>query len=347
MKKQLIFLCIPFIILTACPGQNTGSSRSAPEQLVLVSWNVQNIFDGHDDGTEYPDFDPGEGAWNEELYSRRLENAGKVLRAVNGGEGADIIILEEIENRRVLRDLRTGPLAGMGYRYEYITDNAGQAIQIGVLSRYQAAGVSSFYPGSFRETPLRQILELRLELGGETLYLFCNHWKSRRGGEEETEPGRIRSSSLLEIRFRRLLLQDPDTLIILAGDLNECWDEYSGAYQTALMPADAAVSPEGSLFVTDLPAETGLSASRVTLYSPWPGSLLPGSYRYRDRWETIDHFLLAPGLFSGNGWEFRDFSVFAYPEAVNDQGYPFRWITDYGTGYSDHLTVVLILGHLE
>ena len=35
-------------------------------ELKIASFNVQNLFDGKDDGTEYADFEIGRGSWSEQ-----------------------------------------------------------------------------------------------------------------------------------------------------------------------------------------------------------------------------------------------------------------------------------------
>ena len=79
----------------------------------VASWNVQNLFDGIDNGTEYSEFDPEDGEWTDELYRIRLEKTAEILLSLCSG-GPDLIILQEVENQNVLEDLAAGPLSAKG-----------------------------------------------------------------------------------------------------------------------------------------------------------------------------------------------------------------------------------------
>lgn len=88
----------------------------------------------------------------------------------------------------------------------------------------------------------------------------------------------------------------------------------------------------------------------LILYSPWGtlgagGTKMPvseGSYWYHD-WETIDQFLLSPGMIDGKGLTFADFQVIRLPYLVDKYGHPAAWYSDRRSGYSDHLPVLLVL----
>jgi endonuclease/exonuclease/phosphatase family metal-dependent hydrolase len=81
----------------------------------------------------------------------------------------------------------------------------------------------------------------------------------------------------------------------------------------------------------------------TVLYSPWGKELQEGSYYYKNAWETIDHFLLTPSLFDGEGWDFDSSFVVKTEPFVNSQGYPNTYNPRTGNGLSDHLPLMLIL----
>jgi len=70
-------------------------------ELKIASFNVQNLFDGKDDGTEYADLKIGRGSWSEQKYERKLQEIANEISALN----ADILGLQEIENEAVLKAL--------------------------------------------------------------------------------------------------------------------------------------------------------------------------------------------------------------------------------------------------
>ena len=82
-------------------------------ELKIASFNVQNLFDGVNDGTEYADFEIGRGGWSEQKYERKLQAVADEISAFN----VDILGLQEIENEAVLKAL--AQKAGYGF-YKFL-----------------------------------------------------------------------------------------------------------------------------------------------------------------------------------------------------------------------------------
>ena len=53
-----------------------------PDEITVISWNVCNLFDSTDNGTEYAEFDPSGDEWGRELYLLRLNNTASVLNSI-------------------------------------------------------------------------------------------------------------------------------------------------------------------------------------------------------------------------------------------------------------------------
>jgi hypothetical protein len=200
-----------------------------------------------------------------------------------------------------------------------------------------------------------------VEAGGASVALFICHWKSKLGGDEETEDLRRASARLLLRRLREIEVEAPGTPVIIMGDLNENHDEYyrqAGRYISALLPDDPRAAEHAGLYKnsgtvhaaqTDFlvltgvkPPQTSFFAEEViALYSPWGKELKNGSYFYKNDWETIDHFLLSAALFDGRGWDFNDCEVINAVPFVNPQGTPNIYNAHTGGGLSDHLPLLL------
>ena len=315
-----------------------------------MSYNIQNIFDDSDNGTEYHEFDPSGGEWGTSQYHTRLFNLSEVIRRSVSG-GPDVIALQEIENSRVAKDLVEGYLKGMGYNYLIVTDIEDSAIQLGFISRLEIDGIRVHQILLNGKTAGRPILEVSIVTDSGILHVFNNHWKSKLGGAEETEPARIAAGTALKRRILELSASDSSTEIIVLGDLNENWDEYrlnDGDYITALMPLEDAVSLDdtGPILITGIKEECDpfIKQESIILYSPWcTDSEEPGTYVYNDIWKTIDHILLSPGMFNGKGFEYESFLVFKDNFLLNTWGYPLGWRTETGYGYSDHLPILLVV----
>ena len=73
-------------------------------EISIATYNVQNLFDCKDDGSEYPDFKSSTSKWDCEAAISKLKRTRQVIDAIN----TDIIALEEVENEQVLRALVGG-----------------------------------------------------------------------------------------------------------------------------------------------------------------------------------------------------------------------------------------------
>jgi len=372
-----VFLLI-WSIATLCVGCRCSlGTLGASREIVIVSYNVHNLFDAEESGREYPEFRPSKGKWNADLYARRLDNTVTAIRAAvqgSGSRGADILCLQEVENEKVLADL-AAKFRKEGYRYWAMGGPEAAEIHSAVLSRLPIAAVHTHsIMDAWGFGPLRDILEVEFDTGlkddaGRLMVLVC-HWKSKREGAEQTETARRAAAALVARRVRQLSKERPGLPVVVCGDFNESPDEYlriGRKYPTALMPAHIDIPPasaEGEpLFVaegfeeaegdaestcnTDTSGDgstaagsTGASGiSRVVLYSPW--SELPGGFSiaYRTMREQFDGFLLNKALADRRGLEYAGFAVASDTRLMDAQGLPLEW--NGREGFSDHLPVRL------
>lgn len=333
-------------LLASCTGCSLGVIGTNGKELSILSYNVQNLFDDVSNGTEYREFDPSTGAWGTEVFHIKMQHIAEVLRSVRPG-GADVVVLVEVENENALAALNDTYLKGLGYSV-FAGESGRTAVTVGLLSRLPVREVRAHHLDSPRADQMRDILEAHLDYGSESVVLFANHWKSKLGGAQETESDRILAASFLTRRILALKEEEPAACVVLAGDLNECWNEYDQvdrAYRTALLPAEMhAAGPVRSLFVSGEGERAEISAERVVLYSPWGGAEPgAGSYYYHGGWETIDNLLLGPGFFDGVKLEYGGFAVVRPGFLLSDAGYPLSWNTERESGYSDHLPILLTL----
>ena len=343
--------------LTACGGCETGVGARAPAdspgRLTIAAWNVQALFDGKSDGTEYPDYSDSSG-WTDEKYRERLDRIGESVPLISKG-GPDILVLLETENAAVCDDLAAGPLFDFGYRWYARAGNPGAALGLSVFSRYPIVRTLVHGVVWLGDEAPRPILEVRVDAGGTPLAILVCHWKSKLGGEEETEPLRRAAASVVARRLEKLGLDEPGLDVLILGDLNENHDEFAlrgGRYPTALLPdteeAALASSIGGALLfplVVDGTAPPNAEKVKpgVPVYTPWPSSSWRGSYAYRGRWETIDHILANANLFDGGGWEYAAFRVADGRPMTNDAGFPSSYNPRTGVGLSDHLPLAVEL----
>jgi len=332
-------------------------SLSFHPKVTVMSYNVENLFDNVDNGTEYKEYDPGRGKWNSELFYKKLASISRVIKA-SSKKGPDIIALQEVENKNTLNKLVEGYLKNMNYNYIVIVPKSRLAANVGIISRYPVKQVHSYYVSSWGEYPVRNILEADISVNGRLLYLFDNHWKSKSGGKAVTEISRREAARVLIKRLKEIHTVNPNADIVVCGDFNDDIDEYITAgkkYETAFIPAAETVPEEyfkSSIFLSGIPEKLFVS-SRIILYDPWYELIRRlngkdvGSYVYRRKWETPDHILLSYGLFDNKGltYEPGNFRVMKNSFLLSpDTGYPKRWsFVKSREGYSDHLPLIIVL----
>jgi endonuclease/exonuclease/phosphatase family metal-dependent hydrolase len=365
----LPFMLLVFPLAVSCVGScdaypDTFSGKNA-SNLSVAAWNLQALFDGADDGVEYEEY-RGDNGWNEEKYLARLNNFSKAISSL-GKTGPDIIALIEVENAGALEKLAGEYLGGSDYRYSFFAGLSGYSLGLGVLSRYPFTKTLSHSSNMGGEILPRPVLEVTLEPEGQPMVIFICHWKSKLGGDENTESLRRTAARVILRRMRAIKAENEAMPILVLGDLNENYDEFArhdGALRSALMPD----SPEAAkLLGYDKEIEDGTEAARLAaqdffvlsaekppqssffygvdgiFYTPWGRELEKGSYYYSGDWETIDHLLLSRGFFDSDGWEFKGAAVADMEPFVNSRGEPNVYNTRTGSGLSDHLPLLLTL----
>jgi len=348
MKKTIftlsgIFLLL-FISCTAC-SLPFGDEKK-PSEIVILSWNVQNLFDDVTNGSEYDEFNPDGGSWNSDLFYKRLHRIKDVLD-VTLDDYPDIFLLQEVENLHTLNILNMEILDGY-YGWQLLIEDDQSSVHTAVLSKFPIQSVSILETGFRGLYRLRPVTEIHIDLEGVEFVIFNNHWKSKSGGSAATEEGRIKSAQILTERIGKLVAEDDGRLILAAGDFNENHDEYKKigrTYQTALIPEIESVPVEwtDSLYVTSKGKNSHSDGNRLVLFSPWYDVSSRGSYVYKSQWSKIDHFFLWKSFFDDIGYEYDSFTVLKDSILLNDYNYPARWDNLTGEGYSDHLPILLKL----
>ncbi len=370
MRTSFSLLALALAFFAGCQNACVGRGQS---QLAIMSYNVHNLFDATDAGSEYPEFKVAGGRWSEARYRSRLEDLAKVIKAADPArKGPDIVCLEEVENLAVLEALRSGPLKSSGYLEAILVPAPGQAVNCGILSRFpakralahglaqspRARAAEDVLPEEDPDVRGRYLLEASFTVEGRELTVFVCHWKSKLGGAEATEAERRQDGSMLAGRVAALLGADPLALLLACGDFNESPDEYLRAgrrYETGLLPwigggplspgAAAPLSPARGLrlYVAEDRMAAGLAPDgSPIMWSPW-ASASGWSYLNKGVGERIDGFLLAPGLLGKGGFSVSGFCAFDADFLKDGSGAPSPYSMTKGSGFSDHLPVLLTL----
>ena len=345
------FLAVVWI-LSGCAPQMWSRGQSAEiKPIVIMTWNVHNLFDGKDDGFEYAEFLQSAG-WSHEKYMNRINTISAAIKRLE--PLPDIILLQEIENHLILEDLTLA--MPRGYSWSHFANNPG-GIGLGILSRIPLDDVRTHSITVGGITTPRPVLETRvLTEQGDFIIMVC-HWKSKVGGVDVTEYNRRASARTILRRVQEIWESEPKLGIIIAGDLNVCHDDFFRRGMNvicSLLPDDpVCVEFVNSLGIEQKdfivisgnkpPLPVYFSDETVVFYSPWINELDNGSYLYRNNWETIDHFLVSGQFFETSNWLYDKTQVLDFEPFAGHQGTPVPYNPRTGMGLSDHLPLLLTL----
>ena len=312
----------------------------------MASWNVENLFDAEDDPNNTGDdpFTPGGWQhWSERRYQKKLSNLADALTAID----ADIVCLQEVENRRVLDDLTHVLRDDYGRDYPYIVHREGtdhRGIDNAILSRFPPADTRWITPVEEQ----RDIVIARFDSpAGAPLHLFVNHWKSRWGPREAADRMRMTQARAVRKEVQALLAADPDAAILLAGDFN---DDFDGPAIVKELGASSGTDPAGSK-----PALIPMVGLHGALDAELRGSLY---YRRGKVWNSFDQMIASRSMLdaktSRTGWRVKknSFEVVHLPMHVDADGLPkpFRYLKnkasgrkEFMEGYSDHFPIRVTL----
>ncbi len=312
------------IFFSAC-SQNGIFPHSDENRITIMTYNTQTFFDAIEDGSEFAEFTGPKTKWSLPVYESRLNRLCEAillcgqLSGMGSDRGPDIVVLQEIENDRVLHDVCNRlPRRGAYEWAAFVPGEKGNAFGSALLSRYPIESLT-VHSLSSEETALRPLLQMQLKIGNESLALFAVHWKSKTGDNEGFSL-RLEQEALLASRIETFNQTTPGIPFIVCGDFNQtraeftlletvpnCWDEW--------LPRCLSGACAG-------PA---------------------GSYYYNGEWETIDNIFYSPSLSDGTDLDFSSFQVAAQPPLIDQEGIPARFDLFSGKGYSDHLPLILEL----
>jgi predicted extracellular nuclease len=346
MTKYTFFLLAVLVFLGSC-ATNAQQTKYQPDKTAtFMFYNVENLFDTIDDPDIMDEeFTPeGSKQWNSKRYYEKLNNLSEVIGLVNTNEFPEFIAVSEVENEQVLLDLtKTGKLKNYDYKVVHHDSNDGRGIDVGMLYRADAFRLrhSELIPieidASLTKYPLREILYLNgMFENEEVFHIFVNHWKSRRGGEDQTEFMRVASAKTLRKKTDEIFEENSDAKIIIAGDMN---DE----------PENKSLSEtlDAKLMMSELQAK-GLF--NLMFMKSLNGQ---GTYSYRGQWNMLDNLIVSEALMNSDkgykvypdGGQILYHHKILYYNTKADDLTPNKTYggDNYYGGCSDHLPVYFIL----
>lgn len=271
-------------LLIACTPAPRASAQ--PQTLTVGAYNVRNFLDVFDD--PYSE--------DESVKVKPRDEIVAMAKAIKQLD-ADVVLFQELENEFVLQAMIDEFLPNEGYRHVAAQrTNSGRGINLGVISRFPITELRSYRfqtltnpaaPG--REWRFaRDLMRVTVDAGlDRPVDLFNVHLKSNRDGPDDPNSRLYRTAEAIRVKqiVREEIEQDPEALIVIAGDFNSNYETRPD--QPRPWPAMAhLMEPEadGSHLLTDVHAHLS-DEQRVTI---------PGDGRYPPA--TFDYILVSPAM---------------------------------------------------
>jgi hypothetical protein len=284
--------------------------------------------------------------YTSEVYLDKVQKLSSVISLIGtdiSPDGLSLMGCAEVENEGVLKDLVNSPkLKGRGYKIVHYDSPDLRGIDVGLLYNPKYFTVTSSEPlfvallDDDKKSPYytRDILFVSGLYAGEPMYVFVNHWPSRRGGEEASAPNRAIAAKVCKHKIDSITKINPDAKIIVMGDLN-----------------DDPVSPSVAV-VLNAKGEKE-KVKRGGLYNPWVDYFKQGigTLAYNDAWNLFDQIMISSAFISKThtGFFFKEADIFHKPwmeqASGKYKGYPKRTYdgNKYIGGYSDHFPTYIEL----
>lgn len=235
-------------------AETVSGKAKAANEISVMNFNVENLFDNiHDENRDDQTYLPLAQKqtsehkavcakitqiyyredclkldWSDEVVNTKLKNVSQIILGVDG-QGPDILVMEEVENDRILGRLNKEYLAKAGYQTQVLIEGPDErGIDIALLSRFPVVGTPELHkipyvPRNDNDkiwmARSRGILEVKLKLPNqETVTVFGAHFPSQANPRYWREQAVDSLSKLIAER-------EKTGMVIASGDLNITHDE--------------------------------------------------------------------------------------------------------------------------
>ena len=339
-REYFLGLLLVFVSISA-------SAQNQYKVMAIGFYNSENFFyPTHDSNKKDEDFTPdGTFHYTQDIYKQKVHNIATVIGKLGTDvtpDGAAIVGLAEVENDLVLSDLVSQPeLSGRHYKFAWFYTSDERGISTALLYNPKYLNVLKSEPVHVpterfpQKRPTRDILHVYGVLGGDTVHIFVNHWPSKSGGEAASAPGRMLAATILKRLVDSLNTIDPNTKIIILGDLND--------------------NPTSEAVIDGLSAKADKDDAGLTdIYNPWIKMYKKGlgTESYQGEWNLIDQIMVSGSFLKNNNnkWKYYNAEIYNREFLVYKlgryKGLPHRSFTmshAWDNGYSDHFPVLVYL----
>ena len=355
MKKQTLFTLFIFLISVSIFASSEPAAGDGKLSVSVMTYNLENLFDtkhdlGKEDYTYLPlDFKNSsaevqaycqsltneyykksclEFDWSQDIVDQKIKNLAKVILSYNNGQGADILVFEEVENKNILKQLISKGLANKGYLFVSLIEGPDtRGIDVGIISKYPIKKETyhriSMKPYASRTT--RGILQTDFKVANKVVTIFANHWPS----QSNPDGARLNAAKVL----KKAALKTKSDLVLALGDFNTTSSDSKNGITQYILPIFYDVE--------------SIARTKYDIKAH-------GTHWYRGEWESLDKIFVLKASLAKNKVrpDYRSFEILNLPfmmkkinwtnhdsGQVDVQEIPNRFDTESGEGYSDHLPV--------
>lgn len=336
--------------------KNPFQGSQPVNRISLMSYNVENLFDtqkdegkqdytflplgykkNHSEVLAYCERQSGGRRkeclnldWNAKTLSSKIEALGGSILQVYE-RGPDILMLQEVENINVLKQLNDQALQAANYKTVVLIEGEDtRGIDVGLLSRLDLAGQPKLHSIQWKEAleysprATRGILQVPLKLpGGETLHVFVLHFPS------QASPTIYRKDGVETIKTLVSKIPESDYWVV-GGDWNITYSENE---KSGLVSKDLASIGH----VTHL---VGCQKCK-------------GTHNYRKDWSFLDMMVFSKnfkGTDKAQGYKLKPESITVPmwgPGQAKASGRPYRFDPEKHKGVADHFPIYAEIEWIE
>ena len=334
------FIVILFFSLLSLPV----FAQTESDTLFVAFWNLQNLFDTIDDPDKNDEeFLPdGSLEWTDERLDKKMYNLARVIRSMNNEKGPDILGVCEVENETVLELMVDKYLSDLNYEIAYVESPDNRGIDCGLIfksTNFDLLNIQVDTVHLSNDWPTRLIFGVNLlNMNNKELTVFVNHWPSRSGGEEKSEPNRVAAAQTLRYAVDRIFSMNEYANIFIIGDFN---DEPVNISVLETLNANP-------IMCDSIPLQLEFKSEKELFnlaYNSFEEG--EGSYKYKDDWNMLDQIIVSGSIINGLDFHYvcNSFQVYKpnylITKSGNYKGTPFPTYggKKYLGGYSDHFPV--------
>ncbi|MCM1066124.1 MAG: endonuclease/exonuclease/phosphatase family protein [Muribaculaceae bacterium] len=345
MKKTLILALAASMFAVLFAPQAAAQSARKVQVAGIAFYNWENLFDTIPNNPEGRDveFTPGgPRQWDGRKYWEKVGNLAYAISQFATKTtpiGPAIIGVSEIENRSVMEDVVRQPaLQKWNLQVVHHDSPDARGVDVGLLYNPRYFKLENVTNHRLTTIPFRTRDQMCVvgSLLGQRIAVIVNHWPSRLGGQEKSEPNRVAAATLSKQIADSLWSVDPEIGVIVMGDLNDDPQDKSCAQVLGAKKDAKGVGDHGFFNPFWRKLDSGI-----------------GTLAYKGSWNLFDQIILSGNLVNTGDadgrWTFIEAKVlnfdFLKATGTSSPNVPKRTYSagSYLGGYSDHFPTEVFL----